>query len=207
MDTVNITTDSSLLPFSIKNAVQGIQVGQFVNDITATGGSTSTMLIIEKSDKLVFYNRSFLKLFQVLAYTGGLIQIMLAVFMFLSVFSRKKWELQLARSYFKTNSGKSYSFGSYIKQTIYNVLRWFGRKVDWELAKERQQLQSSIEKYLDVYYINRRLLFLEDAISLLFESHHLKGLYLMHTLTTPTAEQKLKHYRLRDRILTYISQN
>ena len=63
MDTVNITTDSSLLPFSIKNAVQGIQVGQFVNDITATGGSTSTMLIIEKSDKLVFYNRSFLKLF------------------------------------------------------------------------------------------------------------------------------------------------
>ena len=33
MDTVNITTDSSLLPFSIKNAVEGIQVGQFVNDI------------------------------------------------------------------------------------------------------------------------------------------------------------------------------
>ena len=63
MDTVNITTDSSLLPFSIKNAVEGIQVGQFVNDITATGGSTSTMLIIDKSDKLVFYNRSFLKLF------------------------------------------------------------------------------------------------------------------------------------------------
>jgi hypothetical protein len=63
MDTVNITTDSSLLPFSIKNTVEGIQVGQFINDIAATAGSTSTMLIIEKSDKFVLYNRSFMKLF------------------------------------------------------------------------------------------------------------------------------------------------
>jgi len=63
MDTVNITTDSSLLPFSIKNTLEGIQVGQFINDIPATLGSTSTMLVIEKSDKLVLYNRSYLRLF------------------------------------------------------------------------------------------------------------------------------------------------
>jgi hypothetical protein len=70
--------------------------------------------------------------------------MMLVVFMFMSVFARQKCELELARSYFKTNSGKNYHFGSFIKQTIYNLLAWFNRTVEWELSKERKQLQTSI---------------------------------------------------------------
>ena len=35
---------------------------------------------------------------------------------------------------------------------------------------------------MDVIYLNKRITFLEDAISMLFEKHQLKGIYLLHTL-------------------------
>ena len=63
---------------------------------------------------------------------------------------------------------------------------------------------NTVDRILDVTYLNKRILFLEEAISLIFEPHQLKGIYLLHTLNKEQNEYRLSQHKLRDRLVSYL---
>lgn len=82
-------------------------MGQFINDVASTNPST-TILTIQRSDKTVLYRRSYLKLFDLFAYIGGVIQAFLILFMFMRAIARLEFEIKFAGEYFRTNDFKNY---------------------------------------------------------------------------------------------------
>ena len=58
---------------------------------------------------------------------------------------------------------------------------------------------------MDFVLIQKRIAILEEAITVLLDSHHLKGIYLVHNLTQDQAEKCDKSYRFRDRVVSYIN--
>lgn len=114
--------------------MSGNGVGQFVSDIPAGVGSTSSILTVERSDRTVVYSRSYLRLFDVVAYVGGVFQSVVILFWFVRVFLAERLALEMAKLCFKTAEAKNYHLGSFAKQTVFRTLKWINCEPRWELA-------------------------------------------------------------------------
>ena len=57
---------------------------------------------------------------------------------------------------------------------------------------------------LDIININKRIVFLEEAITLLFEKHQLKALHLIQPMTRKEADDHIEQHKLRARLVHYI---
>ena len=58
---------------------------------------------------------------------------------------------------------------------------------------------------MDTVLLQKRISFLEEAISILLENHQLKGIYMVHRLTQQEVERTQKSHKLRDRMVWYIN--
>ena len=56
---------------------------------------------------------------------------------------------------------------------------------------------------MNVVYLQRRIDFLEKAITIVLDRHHIKGLHLVHRLTQKEADDNFKDYSFRDRVIGY----
>lgn len=54
LDSYNMTSDSSIFPFSLNKITTGTSVGNVITDIPSTSGDKVTYITIERSDKLLF---------------------------------------------------------------------------------------------------------------------------------------------------------
>ena len=63
-----------------------------------------------------------MKLTAVIAFVGGIFQSLLAVFFFLSVFSRIFFEFRFIKLYLKSELAKRFGFIGYLKQIVFQIL-------------------------------------------------------------------------------------
>ena len=82
-----VLNSDNWLIFSRFTEGTGLSAGQFHTDVPTTNASTTT-LHLKRSDKTVTYNRILLKLFDVFAYIGGLLQFLFILFFFMPSFGR-----------------------------------------------------------------------------------------------------------------------
>lgn len=122
-------------------------------------------------------------MFDLLAYLGGMVYGIILLLFFLRNLSRVEFELNFAAEYFRISDSREISFRGYFKQMIYEMLKSTRWKPDWRMAEVREEAREAANKVLDVVYLNKRIAFLEEAISLLFDKHQLKGIHLLHTLS------------------------
>ena len=56
----------------------------------------------------------------------------------------------------------------------------------------------------DIIYVNRRIEFLEKAMTILLEKHQLKGLHLLHSMTTEDVCNNYKSHKTRNKLLHFL---
>ena len=97
-------------------------------------GNTGFQLTFVTSKKTFLYKRSFLTILDVISYIGGLFSTLLAAFCFMKIYGRVFYEMLYAKSYFKDKDAQSFGFFSFIKQSVYSLLRSCNCRPNWELA-------------------------------------------------------------------------
>jgi len=78
--------------------------------------------------------RSYYKVFDLVAYIGGLIYGILILLFFLRNLSKIEFELNFAAEYFRIPDSKAITFRGYLKQLAYQILKHTCLKPDWGLA-------------------------------------------------------------------------
>lgn len=134
IDSNNLISDESVLPYSLKSESSSGLMGKVVNDVTATSGDLSNYITIERSDKTTVYMRSYYKLFDLVAYLGGLVYGIMLLLFFIRNFSRIEFELNFASECFRMADSKAINFRAYLKQLLYQLLKFTKCKPDWRMA-------------------------------------------------------------------------
>ncbi len=114
---------------------------------------------------------------------GGIFNSILAVFFFMSLFGRYYFEMKFAEYYFNSKEARGAGFLTWIKQMVYNVLAPTPLRPDWEIMEKRNSLQTTVNKILDIFYLHKKIAYLEQSLTLLLEPHQIKGMHLVHTQT------------------------
>lgn len=91
-----MTTDASILPFSIKSIKGGASVGQIFTDVPVTFSDASTYVTLERSDKTIIYMRSYYKVFDLIAYLGGIVYGLIVLLFFVRKLSQIEFQLNFA---------------------------------------------------------------------------------------------------------------
>lgn len=123
--------------FSSNTFTRTLAGGKFHTDVPTTNATTTT-LNFKRSDKTITHHRSFLKLFDVFAYIGGLIQIVFIVFFFMPSFGRFLNQMMVAQAIFRTKEGcERVNFLDFIKQSAFSFISYFCNQPDWEVEAKR----------------------------------------------------------------------
>jgi hypothetical protein len=205
LDLNTLDTDGTVLPGSKLASTTSLEANPIVlQTVMNLAPIYQTVLKVEKSGKVTSHKRAFLKLLDALAYVGGIFNSLLAIFFFMAMFMRFFFEMKFADYYFKCEEAKEVGFFSFGKQMVYGMLSATPFKPNWELNEKRISLRETVNKVLDLFYLHKRIAFLEKAITLLLDEHHIKGLHLANSLTREEADKKYKQFRLRDRIVVFL---
>lgn len=165
----------------------------------------TTIVKIEKSVRSTTFKRSFLKLLDAAAYAGGMFNTILALFFFMRTYHRFHFEMKFAEYYFNCKEARDIGFLSWVKLNVFNVVSSTPCKPEWPVEEKRNFVVSTVNKVLDIFYLHKRIGFLEQCLTILFEPHQIKGLHLVHSLTREESEAKSKNYMLRDRVVVYLT--
>ena len=112
----------------------------------------------------------------------------------------------LAHDYFGSDLAGSYHFFSYLAQSVYQKLALINKRPDWKDAAEREKLSRTVNRLMDVVYLQRRIEFLERAVAVTLDRHQLKGLHLLSRTTREEADDNYKQHKFRDRVVNYFKQ-
>jgi hypothetical protein len=200
-----INTDDSLFPWQSIATTRSL-VTDTVAEVqrNTTSSEASTLLYYARSHKTYRYDRSYYKLLSALSYLGGMFQALLGLFLFAGVIGRVLYELSFARTYFQSHVLHRFTLRMLLGQGLYNCLAAYNCAPDWEDHCERLQLQTTVNKLLDIVYLSRRIDFLERAVAVLLEEHQLKGLHLAHHITRQEADRQIGNHRLKSRLRNYL---
>ncbi len=134
IQTAKTTTDTGLLPFSVKNTITSFSVADVLTDIPTTSGETANMIVIEASDKSVNNQRSYYRLFDLLSYMGGVVYGFFLLFFFFEYIIKMEFRMSFAAQYFRNRDSKTYTLISMFKQGVYYILKDTRWKPDWKVA-------------------------------------------------------------------------
>ena len=189
-----VETDESLMPWEDKRTDTFYSAphlhqsfsGRVIND-------TYFELVIHKDPITVTYSRSFNKIDEYLAYVGGLLGFIM-VFMFaLSYFAEKAYGVSIAGALFNDDDDKPIDSGGFhFLYTFPTALQDYlpslfcGNKCP--KSGEYCKYIEEMDEQLDVAAILKRIMFLENVVSLMLEDHEMDALYLQRRLTVSQAE-------------------
>ena len=163
-----------------------------------------TYLYIERSSITKTVSRRYLKMMDVLSYVGGIFPALFGMFFFMKFFGMYFYEMTFAYQHFKCRETRYNTFGHFLKITIYQALNKLGcRPKNWIIAKRQCEINTLINKMLDINYLYKRIEFLETGLSAVLDDHQLKGVYLSQ-VTLKNADQQFQKHKLRERIIKYL---
>ena len=118
---------------------------------------------------------------------------------------RFMFEMRFAEYYFNNDAARDVGFFAWLRQGFFGLVKDTPVQPNWEKTEERGKLRDTVSKVLDIFYLHKRIAFLERALTILLDKHQLKGLHLAHNLTKEESDEKFKSYRLRERVVTFLS--
>lgn len=87
--------------------------------------------------------------------------------------------MHFALKYFRKKETNNFGFFTFLKQSVWGGLSRVGCQLNWQKGKKREQLSRAVQDMMNVVYLQRRLEYLERAMTILLEPHHRKGLQLI----------------------------
>ena len=91
--------------------------------------------------------------------------------------------MRFAEYYFNHDAAREVGFFAWIRQALFSVVKGTRLAPDWDLTDKRLDLRDTVNRVLDIFYLHKRIAFLERAIEVLLDRHQLKGLHLAQNLT------------------------
>jgi len=131
LDSANMTSDTSLLPFSLNKPTLSMSVGAIFNDLSTLPGDPKNYITIERSDKSVILLRSYYKVFDLIGYMGGTIYGVFILFVFIKHLSKVEFELYFMSEYLRKAKYKIGSFHSLLSQVVYGILKNTILRPEW----------------------------------------------------------------------------
>ena len=112
--------------------------------------------------------------------------------------------MTFATLHFRSRETRGFNFGTFLKQMLYHLFTAMGYNMkNWKIAERRSRINKIINNLLDINYLFKRIEFLENAISVIFEEYQLKGIFLSRT-KIKESDTIYKKHRIRDRIVKYL---
>ena len=103
-----------------------------------------------------------------LAYVGGIFSSLYGAFFFMGVYGRFVFEMLFAQQYFHSKAAQSYGFFTFIKITLFNLWAKIKSRPNWKKTTKQQEIRDTVNKVLDIVYLQRRIEFLENSMTVLF---------------------------------------
>jgi hypothetical protein len=122
------------MPASSTKVFTGTSVGSVFSDIPLTVTDNRNYITVERSDRSILIIRSYYKIFDLIAYIGGIIYCIIILFCLVKHLSVIEFELNLATECFRIAEIKKLSFREYIKQLIYSIFKQTKWKFNWAVA-------------------------------------------------------------------------
>lgn len=138
-----------------------------------------------KSDTKITYDRSFMKVSDVISYVGGLLGGLFTALIFLSNYSRVALEIQLGRKvYYLENDEirhefKKFNLFRYFGFQLYNFWLWAGCKRTNDTFEVYRRCREEVKKQLDIKLIMNRMIFYDRGLKIMLDDHHYKALHLL----------------------------
>ncbi len=114
------------------------------------------------------------------------------------------FELKFAKHYFKNKFVKNFGGFDCIKLIIYKLLTAISCQPEWTYTEEKVKIRTTVNNLLDITYLQKRINFLEKALSVLFEKHQFEALFLCQNITREEADETYEKYSLKERLIYYL---
>jgi len=111
------------MPSSSTKVFTGVSVGNVYSDIPVATTDNKNYITVERSDRSILIMRSYYKIFDLIAYIGGIIYCIIILFSLVKHLSIIEFELNFATECFRTAEIKKLSFREYMKQLIYSSVK------------------------------------------------------------------------------------
>lgn len=115
--------------------VTGTSVGNVYTDIPVSTTDNKNYITVERSDRSILIMRSYYKVFDLIAYIGGIIYCIIMLFFLVKQLSVIEFEMNFATECFRNAEMKKLSFREYMKQLIYRTVKETKWRFDWAVAE------------------------------------------------------------------------
>ncbi len=167
---------------------------------------SSTLLYFQRSVKTIIYERSYLRFLDVFSYVGGNFQAILGLFFFMGLVGKLFFELNFAKHYFKNKFVQDFGGLGCIKLIVYKILTAINCPPEWINTEERAKIRTTVGNLLDITYLQKRINFLEKALSVLLEKHQFEALFLCQNINRKEADETYEKYNLKEKLIYYLYQ-
>lgn len=163
-------------------------------------------LYLRKSSLSLSVTRAFQKVDDTLSYIGGLFSTLLAFLFFMGKFSECGFEIRIASFLYKQSQNckvkeNYFNLLTFLPYCVYSLLDSFGKTPRWELMQHFHEVREEVGKQLDFPFLIRRIQFLEESLTYLFDDYQLSCLHLKKKMTLEEAAEKRKIYSSTRRLL------
>ena len=150
-------------------------------------------LNIRKSPYSIHSVRSFEKIDQFFSYLGGLFGFILLGFFLVSYYNTASFEVDMADKLFYYSpeeplEPKRYNFFTYIRGEFYNVLRALGCSSEQDKREKYFKCREQVNEQLDVALLLNKIAFFQTCMSILFEEHQFRTIFLQQKPTVYEAQ-------------------
>lgn len=123
---------------------------------------------MRKAAKQIEAERSFQKLDQTLSYIGGLFGTLILLLLFLNLYSKYSYELDLGDCIFKENNNGSFgsenfNFIVFLGYLVFVLFSKFGVILNWKTMKKFHRCRSECEKQLNIDFWFKKIAYLEEV--------------------------------------------
>lgn len=91
----------------------------------------------------------------------------------MSIIGRLLYEFIFAESFFRCKEAENFGAFSFITQMVYKALTAINCEPEWKRARKLAKYQETVNNLLDITYLQKRIDFLETALSVMLEEHQL----------------------------------
>ena len=167
---------------------------------------TYLKLKCQKSPVIRRYSRHFNKVDTFLSYVGGIIGTIIGILYLMHLYSRQAYSISIANKLFVSEEGDTipstaFHIGYLLLIPFRKLLRFFNCCLNsWQRTDFYIRCMDEANLQIDVVTIVKRLIFMEKAMSLLFNKHQLEALHLFKKEKIDEAEKKRKKLDLATRL-------
>jgi hypothetical protein len=123
-----------------------------------------------------------------LSYIGGLFSTLIAGLFFMGKFGEFGFEMRIGSYLYKFDKNNKINDGycniiTFIPYCVYSLFNMLGKPPNWKLMQHFEDTREEVSKQIDFTFLIRRIQFLEESLTYIFDDYELNCLHLKKKLT------------------------